>query len=154
MHFRPKLFPNFSRQQDSRTCVYFYGNYPGSEFTNSIVSLPLFSSCFLGVCFDFPVQSSRSSLRHSWSPKSTERGSSRCFHLGHFCHTYPLSKLAFPQCNSMKSTSGHLVLLCHPPQAPLGETRRRAVIKHHKIIQRILVLSSVTFNASSICMVT
>lgn len=109
----------------SKPCVRFYGNQPESQFTDFLVSLLLFPSCFLGVSFVFPVQSSRSSLRRSWSPRSTERGSSHSFHPGHCCRTYPLSKSAFPQCSSMKSTSGRLVLLCPPPQAPSGEERQR-----------------------------
>lgn len=137
---------NLHLHRSSKACEHFYGNPPGSKFTHFIVCLPLFPSCFPGVCFVFPVQSSRSSLRHSWSPRSTERGSSRSFHPGHFCRTYPLSKSAFPQCSSMKSTSGRLGLLCPPPQAPSGEKRERAEAKHHKIIH--LVFRSVTFTAS------
>lgn len=85
--------------------------------------LSLLLSCSVGVCFVFPVQSSRSSLCHSWSLRSTERGSSPLFPLARFCPTFPPSKSAFPQCSSMKSTSGRLALRCPRPQAPSGMER-------------------------------
>lgn len=78
-------------------------------------------SCSLGVCFVFPVRSSRSSLCHSWSLRSTERKSSPLLPLARFCPTFLLSKSAFPQCSSMKSTSGRSALRCPRPQAPSGE---------------------------------
>lgn len=105
-------------------------NHPLSLFAFSCVyHLSCLLSCLLGVCFVFPVRSSRSSLCHSWSLRSTERRSSPLFPLAHFCPTFPPSKSAFPQCSSMKSTSGRLVLRCPRPRARSG--KQRPTDTHH-----------------------
>lgn len=90
-------------------------------FSSSVLPPAVLSSP--GVCFVFPARSSRSSSCPSWSPRSTERGSSPLFPLAHFCPTFPPSKSAFPQRSSMKNTSGHLARRCPRPQAQSGMER-------------------------------
>lgn len=95
----------------------------GRRFMNQTVSLflLLLYSALLGVCFVFPVPSSRSSLCRCWSRRSTKRRSSPLFPHGRSCPTSPPSKSAFPPCSSTKSTSGRSARHCPHRQAPSGK---------------------------------
>lgn len=103
---------------------------------------PLFLFCFLflfshngvhhlrlspppspGVCFVFPVPSSKSSLCHSWRQRSRGSESFLLLPVDLFSPKFPLLKSAFPPCSSMKNTSGRLIPPCLHPLAPSGERK-------------------------------